>query len=500
MKLYFLKKFSWNRMMILGIVAGSLFFTSWFFYPIRIRSQSEQSIQTQEPWMTVFVHGTFGSMLGFLSFFNVLEDKTEGTLYRELTNKMRDDEFFYKDNIMMPRGLTRIHPTWDNKKIGKQYAAYPILQAYADVQEAVAPGQRINYFYTFGWSGLLSQNNRLFEAIRFFNALCEERDRLIKEGINPKICIICHSHGGNVALNLGAILLALGLNWSDDTAVDKLALPEPVKENIKKLIKFLKDLPNKEIAKTKTGQEVYDYVPTQKQLEIDELILLGTPIQQETAPFAFTSFKKTINVYSSADLVQRADWVSSQQPISQQRLAVDLFGSKQKDAPNSTVKQVRLSMELPVINGMLSFPDQENGQALAAKHETSIFEDWLSGKNVFTQETKDPTHKDLWYAGWEDQPKTFLHPLPAVVLVPLLRKLLDETKDLTDCDATFNVEGQTITAAIADFGAIKKEVKHTVQLNRSVIDEARKKLEMWRPPVATPQTHFEKSYKHLNGD
>ena len=42
------------------------------------------------------------------------------------------------------------------------------------MNELAKPGKEKNYFYTFGWSGLLSQHRRCLEAIRFYNALSLE--------------------------------------------------------------------------------------------------------------------------------------------------------------------------------------------------------------------------------------------------------------------------------------------------------------------------------------
>lgn len=63
----------------------------------------------------------------------------------------------------------------------------------------------LDTFYFFGWSGKLSVTERRIEAKK----LAHEIDTIIikpfkeKYGIDPEITIITHSHGGNIALNLG---------------------------------------------------------------------------------------------------------------------------------------------------------------------------------------------------------------------------------------------------------------------------------------------------------
>ncbi len=114
------------------------------------------------------------------------------------------------------------------------------------------------YFYFFGWSGELGFNERekssalLYEDIK--NIIQEYK---IQYGRAPKIRLVCHSHGGNVALHLAQ---------------------HAAKDND---------------------------IETPK---IDELVLLGCPIQAVTKDFAHHStFKRVYNIYSTMDLIQILD-------------------------------------------------------------------------------------------------------------------------------------------------------------------------------------------------
>ena len=108
-------------------------------------------------------------------------------------------------------------------------------------------------FYFFGWSGKLDELEREKATL----CLLENIKKLIKDyqgkyGVAPKITLISHSHGGNIALFMPA-LIPLG----------------------------------------------------QEKPEIEALILLACPVQRKTMPFIYDSmFKKMYALYSSLDMIQ----------------------------------------------------------------------------------------------------------------------------------------------------------------------------------------------------
>lgn len=106
--------------------------------------------------------------------------------------------------------------------------------------------------YIFGWSGKLNDSIRQDAAWNLYN----EIEKLISEykktyGVNPIIRIIGHSHGGNVALNL---------------------------------VKMKKE---------------------EKPFEIEELVLLACPVQNNTKNYVQDPlFKKIYSLYSTIDVAQ----------------------------------------------------------------------------------------------------------------------------------------------------------------------------------------------------
>lgn len=112
------------------------------------------------------------------------------------------------------------------------------------------------HFYLFGWSGKLSYQEREDTAKILYNEIKALIARYKKEyWTTPKIRIITHSHGGNVALNLAKI------------------------------------------------KEVTDI-----EFIIEELILLACPVQVKTVPYIKDPvFKKIYSLYSTRDFIQILD-------------------------------------------------------------------------------------------------------------------------------------------------------------------------------------------------
>ena len=166
---------------------------------------------------------------------------------------------------------TRFMQSFLQKKIFKKYFFYrdPGLKKAASYDKQHGPRKiaetlhnqnttrfDIDNFYFFGWSGKLSHTKRKEAAQELDDAL----KKLIAEykekyGVIPKIRLITHSHGGNVALCLSDI--------------------------------------NKNCEHT---------------LIIDELILLACPVQEKTAYMIKDDiFKQVYSLYSTMDILQVID-------------------------------------------------------------------------------------------------------------------------------------------------------------------------------------------------
>jgi len=466
--------------LIIGLSASTFL---WFHSGVRRSCQSLLGQRQQEPWLTVFIHGSFGSLLGFLSFFDVIQDKISGTDYRKISKKIRNDSFFYKDQAILARGLIPVQPTFDPATVGnKKYAVYPVTKAYESFAELAEAGQQTNYFYTFGWSGLMSQKSRSFESIRLYNALSEELEHFKSRGITPKIRLICHSHGGNLSLNLAAIskLLASG---SVDTTKFAATVQRDEYESLSQMAEFLKSLPVKDSAKTRTDQKIFDYVPNNKHLVIDELIMFGTPLQPETECFANSDmFKHIFNFYSDEDFVQRADWVSSKQPLSGQRL--DLANYKAK----KHIFQARIITDAAA---------KEQTVTQQSK-ESSFLDTLLKMQDLVIRKSKDPTHKELWCMTWkEDQKNFFLSPFPVMVLTPLLTTAAYHSHRINDIDITLQAVKDGIQLSTFPYATKQKPIFSTT-IKQSLITSLLEKIKPWHPDESSVKAEFDAIYKYIS--
>jgi hypothetical protein len=460
------------------LIASSLWWRS-------MQTSPNETTASENCYMNVFVHGSFSSFLGFLSLPNVVNDTVKDTTYCKVTKQLRNDEAFYTTQPMLKRGLVRLEPSYTKEQIhNKAYAAYPIIKAFQDVLAHASPEQKENYFYTFGWSGLISQNSRRFEAIRFYNALCQELEKFHKQGIYPKIRLIAHSHGGGLCLNMAGVSRVLHSNsWRKEKLYSQ---NKNEQETLAAITKIFKGLSNKDLAQKKSDQKALTYIPTHKNLKIAELILLGTPLQPETEHF-FTSpfFEKIYHIYSDEDLPQRLDWISSKELWSNQRLSTTETPTvAQSTLPKVTQIRLILDKRSPA----------SNDTQIAQKSST-----WEHIVSAFSgRQTRNPTHEELWFLTWQEKENaTFLSPLPISILTPFLVKQTNATNMYTDIDMYFLPEGDSIKITTTPY---KKE---TITLQEqivpsSLIKDIQKNMEPWRSEAKTsPHAEVARVYNTL---
>ena len=480
-------------------IIAALLLISLLIYQIpfsRLWKKSPISFSQNEEYMTVFVHGTFGSLLGLLSLFQTLQDNVSGTTYKKVVGKMRKDPFFYNNQPMMQKGLVKIDSSQAPRNNEKNKPAiYPIVQAYQEIESKIAPNSK-NHFYTFGWSGLMSQKRRRFEAIRFYNAISEEIEEYKKQGINPKLRIIAHSHGGNLTLNFGAIKKIVN-NLDQPGNIEKTAHNNDEKESLENMFQEIKNLKTKkEITTQVKPSKRYDYIPVNKVLVIDQFIMLGTPIQPETESFAFYDpFKKVYSLYSGEDVIQSLDWASTKRYYSDQRFNLLSFFTTKKEIYN---KVIQAKIMVGRQNQSTKTDVTKTNTLVAAnnsdeKQETPSF--WgklLSGKNPFSKQTPDPTHKELWFMSW-DQNKNkindLLSPLPTVVIIPLFLSAMEKIDvKINDIDLNIKQTKNNFTLSVLKHNDKKQQAKSSIPL--TVIERTKEKILDWKPEDLSHTTEF----------
>lgn len=151
-------------------------------------------------WLTVFVHGTIVLHPRFLieNIAALKHDKAESTLYGQVINDARSMPFFFQTQAMQEPGLRKINEPFDKRG----YASGALVYLLQHIQNAMLPTQKTcQHYYTFGWSGIISDSARVHAGAQLHHELTSEIEHYKKQGICPKVRLIGYSHGGNVCLN-----------------------------------------------------------------------------------------------------------------------------------------------------------------------------------------------------------------------------------------------------------------------------------------------------------
>jgi len=326
-------------------------------YAPAIIAQEQSPIQP-ETWITIFVHGIMSIKphLSFGNFMRFMTDNVHGTVYSKTVELMRDDIIFHQNQAMQQVGLKKIDP-YD---VAPGNASSAMALVFEQMSAFANTGLKIeNHYYTFGWSGLLSPKQRYADAISMYNAIAKEVASYVAHGVNPKVRIIGYSHGGNVLLNL-----ALARQQST-------------------------------IAETFT---------------VNELILLGMPVQAETDHLINDPIFETVyHLYSRGDRIQKLDFFSFNRFFSSR-----LFKNREDFQLPEKLIQIQLKCTRnakPTITA-----DKQNELYNFANNAI------LSGTSRLLRDAS-PGHTELWFFGWTpgNYRNNFpLYPLPAASLIPLI--------------------------------------------------------------------------------
>jgi hypothetical protein len=338
-----------------------------------------------EKWITVFIHGSFSLRphLGVRNIFKMLYDTIEESIYYRSTEINRRDPFFYKNQAMSGLGLHKIN-IYDLHK----NAAAPVLAAAFEEISLRAGYPKTDEYYTFGWSGLISNKLRFLEGSFLYQDLQKIFKKYLDAGYKPRVRLIGYSHGGNLALQLGAIY------------------------------------------QTKSKDEHFS---------IDELWLLGTPIQVET-DYLINSpiFKKVFNFYSRADKVQTLDFFSFKRFFSQKK-----FAKRNNFKIPEKLYQIRIKVT--------------KFEPASKKYADKELTD-KSSLRYFKEVNYDPGHFELWFMGWTilTYRQTFpFYPLPILTFLPLVSGFIEKNSDVPhDIVADFK----------PDFEEIEIKPYHTVKI------------------------------------
>ncbi len=340
---------------------------------------------TKDKHITIFVHGTilpgFALLNPYKSYTQTLQ---EDDLYIQCLKKIRSNPLIYEDCLMLQKGLYKVPKSLIKKYIQQSLTtnyskkgAYQIIGAYNLIHTYLDSNNKKDHkytdqdYYTFGFSGLLSNIHRK-EASK---ELHEELLKLIQEneqqGYTVHMSLVCYSHGGNVALYLPLV------------------------------------------------QQDFE-----KRINIEELVLYGTPIQEETANYAKDlMFNRILNIYSEGDGIQTRDTFSTTSRQSYQTLSSFIDTSAYKHICDARI----LADKNPHLFGHLHF-------WCLNKYTTPFF---------WQKDTKAQAVIDA------------LDPLPLVILTPIFISLVNNAQaqnhDINKVDISLKLEDSKFQAYLSGF-------------------------------------------------
>lgn len=162
------------------------------------------------------------------------------------------------------------------------------MRNIAQALSKAAPDFSWHNFYVYGWSGILDPKEREDAAKTLYSEIKKLILECKKQHVEPKITIVTHSHGGNVALNLA--------KFKDDNSFC-----------------------------------------------IDRLILLAVPVQEMTSEFVSDAlFRKIYSFSSSLDLLQIGDPQALYKASNTKKNCP--FFSKRFFAPRHNLRQAKIKI------------------------------------------------------------------------------------------------------------------------------------------------------------
>ncbi len=383
-----------------------------------------------EHWITVFVHGIMSVKyhINLQTFIDLCNDKVDNTIYAKTVEYMRKDPHFYKNQAMQGFGLKKIHPCQMCKgnPSAALAAAFNEVDLYSNKRKA-----QFNHHYTFGWSGLLSTTQRYKDSVVFYRQLYAEIQKFRDQGIEPKLRIIGYSHGGNICLNLAS-----------------------VRQHRTNLA---------------------------KNFDIDQLVLIGMPVQQETDYLINDPiFKKVYNIFSHADRIQPLDFFSKNQFFSGRT-----FTRRKNFKLPKKLTQIRLKITRATESARTNPKKFKLSQNL--KNPAIV-----SGRTHLLTNAS-PGHAELWFFGWTPlhyRDNFPLKPLPSAVMIPAI------VKGVESVESELSPRRPIIVDVRPDHGFIlvknlknKRFKKLVGSIPREKLDRIKKKVQAYAPANYTIEAY-----------
>jgi hypothetical protein len=160
----------------------------------------------KEETFVIFIHGSLHVPLAFLSPLCVLYDSFTGISWYERTiQSLRHHSVTQQGGVVLSHGLHEATDLLEQQTLAdpaRYSGACHTMRAFRRMCPAKPHGNGIRRFFTFGWSGILSERERKLAAQQLYQELYELHQKSILLGKRVRIEIYAFSHGGQVALYL----------------------------------------------------------------------------------------------------------------------------------------------------------------------------------------------------------------------------------------------------------------------------------------------------------
>lgn len=291
-------------------VTALLFFTPLFAREAHVPDTTVLS--TDIVTARVFIHGTILAGYFFVDIPASWKDQyQENSLIERAMASARRDPFLLHTDLLLDLGLTDVtdkvtvplsHPLAD------ETAAITIMRTFERTDRCIRLGNNPFHYYTFGWSGALSERKRNRESVFLYESLMSIKRDLSHRHPHARIRfeLYAHSHGGQLIAHLAVIH---------------------------------KQMP-------------------QSDLFIDLAVLCATPLYKEKVQPMISSplFGTILNLYSEGDKVQNLDIVSTPEHYCVRRFAELDIPLPSPNCPGPVIADVALHVhDNPKVFGHESF-------------------------------------------------------------------------------------------------------------------------------------------------
>lgn len=379
-----------------------LFFSNFMLFLIIVISQSRLFANLDNsnnvPWINIFIHGT---------------------LFLTKKNNVNKRKSHYGHRIILGEGLTKIENP--SKSLSTNLAAYPSIALFEKNNKKINPNDK-NIYYLWGWNGILSNKARREESINLFCCLVKLINYYKKQGVNPKIRLLAHSHGGNVCLGIGRV-------WKELTSKKQEKLDFYDSLDLKTKIQKLSILSwKREIKRSSLLNQTINNIGGKekiKNIKIGELVLFGMPIIEENSMFSsLPLFKNILSFYSYSDATQGIDRISTRGRSTLQRLDDKDYQQHKFYKYFTQVRMIVVDEKDNIGSKLERIP--EKGASLKT-YSKKIISRYFTKIEKKRAATLDPIHSDFWDMKIDKKNEfEFIRPMPIACFYPIIQSLINK--------------------------------------------------------------------------